>query len=109
MTDTEREERPHAVVVHLKLSDQELGSFEERENALSLEDRLEEAVGESAVGEYDGHEFGGGWCRFFTYGDNAELIVDTVLPISRAFSPPTGSFVVKRFGPPGARHEEVPL
>jgi len=102
-------DRPHAVVIHLKLSDQEFGSFDEREGAFTLEDQLEDAVIDLAIGEYDGHEFGEGWCRFYIYGDDANVMADAVLPIVRELSPPSGSFVVKRFGPPGARQEEVQL
>jgi len=109
MAEAGRAQRQHAVVIHLKLSDQEFGSFEEREDAFTLEDRLEDVVTDSASGEYDGHEFGEGWCRFYIYGDDADVMAEAVLPVVREFSPPTGSFVVKRFGPPGARQEEVQL
>jgi hypothetical protein len=92
------------------LSDQEFGSFDERENAFSLEDRLRDAVMDSAIGEYDGHEFGEGWCRFYIYGADADALAEVVIPILRGFSPPpAGSFIVKRFGPPGARQQEVQL
>jgi hypothetical protein len=109
MANAERTQRQHAVVIHLKLSDEEFGSFDERENAFTLEDRLEDAVTDSAIGEYDGHEFGDGWCRFYIYGDDANVMADAVLPLVRNLSPRTGSFVVKRFGPPGAPQEEMPL
>lgn len=109
MAHAERAQRQQAVVIHLKLSDNECGSFAERETAFTLEDRLEAAVTGSAIGEYDGHEFGEGWCRFYIYGDDANVMADAVLPVVRSFSSPNGSFVVKRFGPPGAPQEEIPL
>lgn len=99
----------HALIVHIKLSDQEFGSFDERENAFTVEDRLQDAVKDLEVGEYDGHEFGEGWCRFYIYGDDADAMAEAVLPILREFSPPAGSFVAKRFGPPGAQQQEVQL
>lgn len=109
MANAERAQRQQAVVIHLKLSDEEFGSFDERENAFTLEDRLENVVADSAIGQYDGHEFGEGWCRFYIYGDDANVIADAVLPVVRNVAPRAGSFLVKRFGPPGALQEEVPL
>jgi hypothetical protein len=109
MADATGVRRQHAVIIHLKLSDLEFGSFEERETAFRLEDRLESAVEDSGLGEYDGHEFGKGWCQFYIYGGDANVIADTVLPVVRTFALRVGSFVVKRFGPPGAREDQVPL
>jgi hypothetical protein len=109
MANAGRAQQQQAVVIHLKLSDDEFGSFDERDDAFTLEDRLEGTVAETAIGEYDGHEFGEGWCRFYIYGNDANVMADAVLPIVRNVSPRTGSFLVKRFGPPGARQEEVPL
>ncbi len=109
MADANGEQRQQAVVVHLKLSDEGLGAFDEREKAFALEDRLEEIIAGLAIGEYDGHEFGEGWCRLYIYGDDANRIGEAIIPVVRDASPPPGTFLVKRFGPPGARQEEVPL
>jgi hypothetical protein len=109
MTDSGPAHRQHAVIVHLKLSDQAFGSFDERERAFALEDRLEDALSRSAVAEYDGHEFGGGWCRFYVYGDDANAIATLVAPIVAQFSRSPSSVLIKRFGPPGAPQEECPL
>jgi hypothetical protein len=109
MAKVERAQQQQAVVIHLRLSDEAFGSFDERESAFTLEDRLGDAIADSAIGEYDGHEFGEGWCRFYMYGDDANVIADAVLPVVRNVSPRPGSFLVKRFGPPGARQEEMPL
>jgi hypothetical protein len=102
-------ERVQAIVVHVRLSDQELGSFDDRERAFSLEDRLQDAIRNLEIAEYDGHEFREGWCRFYIYGDDADAMAEAVLPILREFSPAPGSFVVKRFGPPGAPQAEIQL
>lgn len=77
---------------------EEFGLFDEREQAFTLEDGLEGAVSSAAVGDYDGHEFGDGWCRFYIYGEDANVVAAAVLPIVRNFSPLRGSFLVKRFG-----------
>ena len=109
MADATGLSRQHAVIIHLKLSDLNFGSFEERETAFRLEDRLESALTDVGVGEYDGHEFGSGWCQLYIYGASANAIADAILPVVRAFAPRAGSFVVKRFGPPGAPEEQLPL
>ena len=97
-----------AVIVQMRLSDDEFGSPEERQHAIDVEDRLREALADAAA-EYDGHEFGEGWCRFYIYGDNANDTANLVLAVLREADLSRRSFyrIVKRFGPPGARQEEV--
>jgi hypothetical protein len=105
----EEERAEEALVIHLKLSDTEFGSFEERERAFSIEDRLESALRNAAQGEYDGHEFGDGWCRFYLYGEDANALAEAVLPVLTSFATLPGSFVLKRFGPPGSNEERISL
>lgn len=105
---------PQAVIVHLKLSDGESGSIDEREDAYALGEELEEllgAVGASGpgVGDYEGHTFGEGWCRITFSGPDARALADTLLPLLRDTELPEGSFLTMRFGPPGAPQEEVGL
>ncbi|HEX2060547.1 MAG TPA: hypothetical protein VHK90_07390 [Thermoanaerobaculia bacterium] len=98
-----------AVLVFLKLSDDGFGEYEEREAIFDLEEKVEAAVKETGVGEYDGHEFGNGWGKLYVYGADARRLADIVLPIIRASAPRSGSYLVQRFGAPGAPEERVEL
>ena len=106
MTNLDRE---HAVIIHLKLSDDEFGSFDEREAAFALEDRIDQAITSSGVGEYDGHEFGQGWCKFYIYGRDAGLLTAIILPVVKTSSLPRGSYLAKRSGPAGTPADVVML
>lgn len=98
-----------AVLIFVKLSDDSFGEFEEREAVFDLEERVEFAAKTSGVGEYDGHEFGGGWGKLYLYGPDANRLADVVRPIVRASRPSQGSYLVRRFGPPGAREDRESL
>jgi hypothetical protein len=69
--------------VHWLFIGQECGSFDERENAFTLEDRLESVVRGLAKANHDGHEFGAGWRWFYMYGDDADVLANAVMPILR--------------------------
>jgi hypothetical protein len=99
----------HAVLVFLKLSDEGFGELDEREQIFDVEEKLEAAVSRNRIGEYDGHEFGQGWGKLYLYGPDARTLADAVLPILKDAKPRTGSYVVLRFGGPGASEERVPL
>ena len=88
-----------AVVVFLKLSDDEFGSFEEREFIFDLEERIRTAVQQE--GEYDGHEFGGGWAKLYLYGPDCRQLSARIVPLLRDFRPLPGSYVIQRPGAPG--------
>ncbi len=47
----------HAVIAHLKLSDEGLGTGDEVEAIHDLSDQLTEAIEENEAGEFDGDEF----------------------------------------------------
>jgi hypothetical protein len=61
------------------------------------------------VGEFDGDEWGEGVCVIYMYGPSAERLFTIALPILKNFHPPKGSFVVKRYGKPGAKQDRLPL
>ena len=90
----------HAFIVTLKLSDEEFGTEAERTKIHELTDKIDEAIIEAKVGEFDGDEFGDGKCLLYMYGPDANalyLAVDSVLresPLSK------GAVGVKRFGEP---------
>lgn len=68
------------VITHLPLSDDEFGTEEERESVYELEDRLEGAAA-AVGGDHDGHEFGGGEAVLYTYGPDADRLLE---PFGRA-------------------------
>src|SRR5688572_2331416 len=99
----------HAVIVHLKLSDDAFGSRSEVVKAQALELRLEEAINRAAVGELDGNELGDGEFVIYIYGSDAASLFGAIAPVLRAEPWRPGGHIVKRYGPPGARQESVPL
>jgi hypothetical protein len=63
-----------------------------------IEVHLEQAIRKAGVGEFDGDEFGGGFCVLYMYGPDADKLAAVVLPILRSTRPEPGSYVVKRYG-----------
>jgi hypothetical protein len=99
-----------AVIAHLKLSDAGFGTPAERQELMSFEPRLEEAIKTAGVGVFDGNEFGGGECVWYMYGPDADALYRAVAPFIREAATREGSFVVKRRGAPGeAKEETIPL
>lgn len=88
----------HAVLVHLVLSDDELGTEEEREAIYLLSDRLEEAIERHQAGEFDGNEFGGGGCVLFMYGPDADALFSSIEPIIRLSPLTRDGYAIKRYG-----------
>jgi len=96
--------------VKLSLSDTEFGKEEERSKIQKLEDDLITAIQKKpGTGEFNGDEFGDGVCTIYVYGPSATQLFDLTIPILLDFQAPGGSFVIKRFGAPGAKEERTPL
>jgi hypothetical protein len=87
-----------AVIVNLRLSDQSFGSPAERDAIHALSDRLEMAIAEAQVGEFDGDEFGEGKCLLYMYGPDAQKLFGVVEPVLRSSPMVKGGWVIKRFG-----------
>src|SRR5215210_6893542 len=101
----------HAVLTHLPLSDDEFGTAEEREAVRHLEKRIERAVAKLG-GEHDGNEFGGGEVMLYTYGPDADQLLDAIRKCLTGYDALPGAYAVKRYGradDPGAREERVTL
>ncbi len=98
-----------AVLVWIKLSDEAFGSGDDEDIVFALEDELVAAIGEQGAGEFDGNEFGDGGCTLYMYGRSADCLFEVIAPILRAASLPLGSYVVKRYGDPGAPEERILL
>ena len=98
-----------AVIATIKLRSGGMGSTEERNRIFALEDQLSEAIKKSSAGEFDGDEWGDGVCTIYMYGRSAERLFEVTLPILRKFGAPQGSYVVKRYGKPGAKQDRAEL
>jgi len=72
-----------------------------------LESCLSRALEASGSGEYDGNEFGEGIYKVFLYGPSADSIFMAVMPLLLHLPVPSGSYVIKRYGPPGSRSEMI--
>jgi hypothetical protein len=102
----------HAVLVYLKLSDEKMGSEQERNECHALEDRLERSIKAKQAGELDGDEFGEGFCTLYIYGPDADALFNAVESDLRAAPLLAGSYAIKRYGPatdPKARETKVVL
>jgi hypothetical protein len=102
----------HAVLVHLRLSDEEFGEESERDRITSLEERLESILTAKGVGEFDGSEVGMGTCTLYIYGQDADLLFEAIESTLREGSWPSGSYAVKRYGPaqdPNSKEVRIPL
>ena len=98
-----------AVIATIKLNSGDMGSAEERQRITALEDQLSDAIKRSSTGEFDGDEYGGGVCTVYMYGPSAERLFAAVSPVLKKFHAPKGSYVVKRYGKPGARQDRIAL
>lgn len=100
----------HAVIAHLRLSDADYGTEDEREALFILEDRLAHAIGRARAGEFDGNEFGGGECTLYMYGPDADALYNAIVPVLQMHPLARGGYAVKRYGDardPNAREVRV--
>ena len=97
-----------AVLVHLDGAGLPSSVYDESDLA-TLDAQLRETLEGGRVGEFDGHEVGGGGATLFLYGPDAEALFAAVEPTLRAYPLCRGARVVVRFGPPGASEREVRL
>ena len=101
----------HAVITHLPLSSDEFGTEDEREAVFRLEDRITSAA-KRLGGEHDGNEFGAGEAVLYTYGPDADALLDAIRESLVGIPVRPGAYAVKRYGRAGdaeAREERVDL
>jgi hypothetical protein len=96
-----------AVLLVVKLSDDVFGNPEEQHLVAELEDDIQRELTEEDTGLFDGDEFGGGSCTIFLYGPSAEALATSLLRVLQRHSLPSGSYAIKRFGPPGSAEARV--
>ncbi|MES0097957.1 hypothetical protein [Mesorhizobium sp. M0019] len=87
-----------AVIVYLILNDGQFGAADERESIYALENRLEKAIEDASVGEFDGDLFGEGECILYMYGPNAERLFVVVEPLLKSSPVAAGGYAIKTFG-----------
>jgi hypothetical protein len=80
---------------------------DDSERIYALEDKLTAAIKMASAGEFDGDEFGKGTCTLYMYGPDAERLYSATIKIIRGYRPAKGSYVIKRFGKPGAKQERI--
>ncbi len=69
------------LLVVMRLSNRQMGTNEERAEIALLADRLETAVLEAGLGEYDGDEYGGGECTLFFCGPDEMALIGFLRPL----------------------------
>lgn len=98
-----------AILIYIKLSDDGLGSPHDSEFIFSLEDQIKEVIIKDKHYEYDGHEFGGGYCILFMYALNADDLYRKIRPTLKSTAFPGKSYLVRRYGPPGSEQDVIEL
>lgn len=97
-----------AVIVYAKLADHDMG--DEADDLLyELEEDLQDAIEKTGAGEFDGDEWGNGYCTMFLYGADCNRIFDAVIPLLLAKDFRQGTFLIKRYGGPGSEEQIVRL
>lgn len=99
--------REHAVIVSMRLSDDNFGNEAEDESLTRLEAQLERSLDTAKAGEWDGHETGGGYHKIFMYGPCADKLADAILPLVLQYPALPGSYMVKRFGEIGSDEQYI--
>lgn len=95
----------HAVMVYFPLSEDDLDTL------FDLEDALINAIDEAGAGEFDGNEIGAGEAVLYMYGPDADKLFAAVEKVLRTAPMVREGYAVKRFGPPedGVREVRVDL
>ena len=87
----------HCIQVFLKLST-EHGSDKDRDRIEALTEKFADAIEKYEAGEFDGDEYGGGFCRLFMYGLDADKLFDAIKKPLLASPLSKGGYIVKRYG-----------
>lgn len=99
--------REQAVIISMRLSNDQFGSEAEDRSLAELEAELEQCLKGSDFGEWDGHESGGGYHKIFLYGPCAERLSEAVLTKVLEYPALPGSYMVKRFGEIGSDEQYI--
>ena len=99
--------REQAVIISMRLSNDEFGTEAEDTSLAQLEEQLDHCLNGAQVGEWDGHETGGGYHKIFLYGPCAERLTTAILPTVLDYAALPGSYMVKRFGELGSDEQYI--
>jgi hypothetical protein len=88
----------NALLVHLKLSDNEFGTKEEFHRIEDLCDDLKVAIDAHNAGVFDGNEFGQGEATLYMYGPDADVLFSVVEPVLKGSPLTMGAWAIKRYG-----------
>ncbi len=79
----------------------------ETRRVAAVAEKLRAAIARDSVGELNGVEFGDTGSTIYINGPDADRIYDVAAPVLRDLHPARGSYVVKRYGQPGAREIRI--
>lgn len=79
-SEPEELEPSQAVIISFDLSD-EFGAEEERKRVHTLEDKLNDVLVSSKLGDIDGDEFGDDEVTIYAYGLDADKILEAIEPV----------------------------
>ena len=105
--DTNDDVHKNGVFVFIKLSDDDMGDGADDDEIYALEERLAEAIEKADAGEFDGDEWGGGYCQFFMYGKDADKLFAAIGPVLLANTNLPITHAVRRYGPLGGPEQVV--
>lgn len=98
-----------ALIVNVKLTSGDMGNPEERTRIAALEQQLAAVIKQAGAGEFDGDEFGNGFCTIYMYSKSADRLFTLAQPVLKQLHAPAGSYLIKRYGKPGAKQERVEI
>ncbi|MFG2819237.1 hypothetical protein ACGFX4_07385 [Kitasatospora sp. NPDC048365] len=90
----------NAVVARFRLAPAGFGDPSQRATVRETGTLLAELIEQAGVGEFDGHEFGGGEAVLYAYGPDAAALFAVMAPVLRGL-PFRPARVVLRHGPAG--------
>jgi Immunity protein 26 len=98
-----------AVLINLKLSNENFGGLNEVREILDLGDDFHQLFESREDIKFDGDEIGEGYATMFFYGRDADNMFAEILPKLQRFKLPSGSYAIKRYGDIGAREDRIEL
>jgi hypothetical protein len=106
--ETNSGKEQQAVLLHLRGTGLPAHVYEQCD-LVTLEDKLEEVIQRSALGDLDGNEVGAGGATIYMYGPDAEKLFKEIEPVLRDYPLCRGATVTIRHGGPGAPERETAI
>lgn len=96
-----------AIIAYLRLENNNDGSEKDHAVVETLQQELITKLSLSGVGQFHGGDRMQGFANFYMYGPDADKLADAVLPVLKQSHPRAGSYLLKRYGPPGTETPSV--